>query len=130
MTARIKRIAKPTAIVLAIGFTYLLVHELTGFSLFCPIRKILGLYCPGCGVSRMCFHLFHLEFREAFSSNCVLFCLLPIGLIDAVFHAYRYIRYGNGRFFKIERIAVWVIVGILIAFGIARNIWQIDILVP
>ena len=130
MTSRFKRIAKPTAIVLAIGFTYLLVHELTGLSLFCPLRTFLGIYCPGCGVSRMFFHLFHLNFREAFSANCVVFCLLPIALIDALFHAYRYIRYGNGRFFRIERIALWVIIGVLIAFSIARNIWQIDILVP
>ena len=130
MSTRLKRIAKPTAIVLAIGFTYLLIHELTGFSLHCPIRRILGVYCPGCGVSRVFFHLARFELFEAFSSNCVVFCLLPIALFEAIFHGYRYVRYGSGRFFKAERIGLWAVVGILIAFGILRNIFPIDILVP
>ncbi len=124
------RIAKPTVIVLAIGFTYLILHELTGFSLYCPVWHFFHIYCPGCGVSRMFFHLFHLEFYEAFSSNCVVFCLLPFGLFEVFFHSWRYVRYGNGKFFKAERIILWVIVGILIAFGILRNLWHTDILIP
>ncbi len=130
MSDRIKQIVKPTAIVLAIGFTYLLIHEWTGFSIPCPFWTIFHLYCPGCGVSRMCIHLFHGEIYEAFSSNCVIFCLLPITLADAMFHAYRYIRYGYGRFNRVERVAVWVIIGILVMFGIVRNAYPIDVLVP
>lgn len=130
MRQNLYRIAKPTVIVLAIGFTYLILHELTGFSLYCPIWHFFHVYCPGCGVSRMCFHLFHLEFYEAFSSNCVVFCLLPIGLLAALFHGYRYVRYGNGCFYRGERIALWVIVGVLIAFGVIRNLWHADFLIP
>ena len=130
MSDRIKRIVKPTAIVLAIGFTYLLLHELTGFSLHCPFRTVLHIYCPGCGIGRMCFHIYHGEIYEAFSSNCVAFCLLPVVLADAVFHAYRYIRYGDGRLCKAEQIALWVFVVILIVFAVVRNVYPIDILIP
>lgn len=130
MRQNLYRIVKPTVIVAAIGFSYLILHELTGFSLFCPVWRFLHLYCPGCGVSRMFFHLFRLELYEAFSSNCVVFCLLPVGLAAAVFHGYRYVRYNNGRFFRWERIALWVIVGILVVFGILRNIWRTDLLIP
>ena len=130
MADRVKRIAKPTAIVLAIGFTYLLVHELTGFSLFCPFNRFLGVYCPGCGISRMFFHLFRLEFAEAFSSNCLLFCLLPIAIAEVVFHAYRYIRYGNAGLYKAERIGLWIVIALLIIFGVVRNLYPIDILIP
>lgn len=130
MRKRFFRIAKPTAIVMAIGFTYLLIHLLTGFSLVCPVWTVFHLYCPGCGVSRMFFHMARFEFYEAFSSNCVLFCLLPFGLFEAVFHAYRYIRYGNGRFFRAERIILWVIIVLLLVFGVVRNVWHHELLIP
>ena len=130
MRERFLRIAKPTAIVLAIGFTYLLIHELTGFSIPCPFRFFLGIYCPGCGVSRMCFHLFRLEFYEAFSSNCVVFCLLPGAAVMCAVHAYRYIRCGDGKLRRFENIILYVVIALLLIFGAARNIWHYDILVP
>lgn len=127
MSLRIKRLVKPTTVVLAIGFTYILLHELTGFSLHCPIYRVFGVYCPGCGVGRMCFHLLHLEFAEAFSANCVVFCLLPIALIALIFHGYHYLRYGDGSFYKAERVGLWAIVGILLLFAVVRNL---KILIP
>lgn len=130
MRERSLKLAKPVAVIAAIGFAYLLFHELTGLALFCPFRRFLNLYCPGCGVSRMFFHLAHFEFAEAFSSNCVIFCLLPIAAAEAVYHAYRYIRYGSAKLNKAEMIGVYIVIGILIAFGVARNIWHADWLVP
>lgn len=130
MRQRLYRVIKPTAIVLAIGFIYLLIHEWTGFSLFCPIYRFFGVYCPGCGVSRMFFHLFRLEFGAAFSSNCVVFCLLPIGLITAGVHVYRYLRYGSAKLNRAEQIGVWAAIVILLVFAVVRNLYPIDILVP
>ena len=130
MRERVIKLAKPALIITAVGFAYLLFHELTGLALFCPYRKFLHVYCPGCGISRMFFHLAHFEFAEAFSSNCVVFCLLPIAVIGVIFHGYRYIRYGNGSLYKAEKIALYILIGVLIAFGIARNIWQVDWLIP
>lgn len=124
------RIAKPTAVVLAIGFTYFLIHELTGFSLFCPIYKVFGVYCPGCGVGRMCVHLAHGELARAFSSNCVIFCLIPILLGFAIFHAVRYVRFGEKKMYKAERVGVWVLVALLLIFAVVRNLYPIDVLVP
>lgn len=130
MRDRIIKLSKPVAVVAAIGFIYLLLHELTGFAVPCPINLVTGLYCPGCGISRMFFCLFRLDFAGAFSSNCVIFCLLPVAVIAAVFHAYRYIRYGSGRLYKAENIAIYVIIAVLVIFGIARNIWHADWLIP
>ena len=130
MQKRLFRIAKPTAILLAIGFTYLLIHELTGFSLLCPIYQIFGVYCPGCGVGRMCVHLAHFELAQAFSSNCVVFCILPILLGALIFHAVRYVRFGEIKMYRVEKIGAWVLVAILLIFAVARNIFPIDILIP
>ena len=130
MRERIIKLSMPVAVVAVIGFAYLLIHELTGFSVPCPVNLVTGLYCPGCGVSRMFFCLFRMDIAGAFSSNCVIFCLLPIAAIAAVFHAYRYIRYGRGGLYKAETVALYVIIAILILFGIARNIWHADWLIP
>lgn len=130
MRERFLRIVKPTAILLAIGFTYILIHRLTGFALFCPIHEFLGIYCPACGVSRMLLHLARFEIAEAFSSNCVLFCLLPVFLFEAVYHGYRYVRYGSGKLNKAENIGVYVIIGVLLVFAVVRTLYPVDILIP
>ena len=130
MKQRFLKLVKPTAIVLAIGFTYVIIHKLTGFAIFCPFHKFTGLYCPGCGVSRMLLHLMKLEIYEAFSSNFALFCMLPIFAAAAIWHSYKYIRYGSARLNKAETVICWVMAGILIVFAIVRNIYPIDILVP
>ena len=130
MCERARHILLPAAIVGAVGLGYLLFHELTGLALPCPYRLIFHVYCPGCGVSRMFFHLFRGEIAEAFSSNCVVFCLLPVALIEAVIHGLRYIRTGNGSFCRSERIGSYIIIGILVVFGIVRNLFPIDLLIP
>nr|WP_316623737.1 DUF2752 domain-containing protein [uncultured Ruminococcus sp.] len=130
MKERFIKLAKPAAIVLAMGFAYLLLHELTGLALFCPIRQFLGLYCPGCGVSRMFFHLAHFEGAEAFSSNCVVFCMLPVAVIMCLIHGYRFVRYGDGSLSRFENILLYIAIGVLFVFGVVRNLYPIDILVP
>lgn len=130
MRERVIKTIKPAAILLAAGFAYYIFHELTGLSLFCPIYRFLGLYCPGCGVSRMCIHLLHGEIKASFSSNCAVFCMLPIGLAIWIAHAYRYIRYGETKYTRFENIVLCTMIGLLVIFGIARNIWKIDILIP
>ena len=130
MRERFLKIAKPTAIFLALGFPYFLIHELTGFAIPCPVRSVFRVYCPGCGVSRMLFHLVRFEFAQAFSANCLLFCLLPIAVFEAAFHAVRYIRTGNGRFSRPERVLLWTAVVLLLLFGVIRNIWQVQPLIP
>ena len=130
MRLRFLKLAKPTAGILAIGFAYVIIHSLTGFALFCPVNKFLHLYCPGCGISRMFLHLLQFEFYEAFSSNCVVFCMLPVFAAAGVWHAYKYIRYGDRSLNRAENVIAWIAVGILVVFAIARNIWHYDILIP
>lgn len=130
MQKRLSRIIKPTAIILALGFSYIILHRLTGFTVFCPYNEFLHIYCPGCGISRMFFHLARFEIAEAFSSNCVVFCMLPIALVMALYHGYRYVRYGSAKLNKAETIGLYVAIGILVVFGIVRNLCPIDILVP
>ena len=65
-------------------------------------HQITGLYCPGCGVSRMCLALFRLDFVSAFRANAAIFLLLPAGLAIAIQTAVRYVKTGNGRLTRVS----------------------------
>ena len=71
-----------------------------------------------------------LNFAEAFSSNCAVFCLLPVFLGFLAYHMYRYIRYGDRQLKRWENIVCYVCIGLLVVFGVVRNLYPIDILIP
>lgn len=130
MIVRLKSIVKPIAVILVIGFIYTVIHYTTGFSLFCPFNRFLGVYCPGCGISRMFFNLFEFDFLSAFKSNCVLFCVLPVLFVFFIWHSYRYVRYGKRGISKWENRALYFLIAVLIIFAVVRNIYPADFLVP
>ena len=115
---------------MAAGFLYILIRQTTGLYLFCPLHRFTGIYCPGCGVTRMFLHMLKWEFKEAFSSNCLLFCLLPFFTVGYIRHTYRYIRFGKKGLSKTENIFCWIVVILLLIFGFVRNLFPLDILVP
>ena len=47
----------------------------------CLIHKITGLYCPGCGISRMLISIFHFDFYQAYRYNPWLFILLILFIL-------------------------------------------------
>lgn len=51
-----------------------------GHPIPCIIRYFTGLYCGGCGATRMAFALLHGNFSTAFQENQILFLLLPLWL--------------------------------------------------
>ncbi len=62
-------------------FTTLLIVALVGvmfaFSLPCPFRALLHIYCPGCGMTRAYFSLLHGNIRQAFAYHS-MFWSVPI----------------------------------------------------
>ena len=123
MKSRFFKTIKPIVIIMALGFIYIIIYRLTGFAIFCPFRKITGLQCPGCGISRMCLGIINFDFYYAFKSNCLLFCLSPIATILYIRHQYRYIRYNETETKKWESVLIYITIGLLIFFGILRNIF-------
>lgn len=70
--------------ILALGICYFFFVMLTGISVPCPLRRLSHghIHCPGCGVSRMCMSIAGFDFEKAFYWNPVIFCLLPLWMID------------------------------------------------
>ena len=130
MRKRVLTVMKPIAVLMAVGFIYLIVYNVLGYGIPCPIHAVLHIYCGGCGVTRMLVHLSRFEFAEALSSNCVLFFMLPAALVLYVRHTVRFIRSGRRGLSKAESVLTWTAVAVLLIFTVVRNVFPIDILVP
>lgn len=51
----------------------------------CPAKKIFGIDCPGCGLTRACLSALRLDFRTAFEYH-PLFWLFGAGLVYFIFY--------------------------------------------
>lgn len=122
MKNRALTIIKYTIIILAVGICYGIVAMRLGYGIPCPVHLLTGFQCPGCGISRMCIALLKLDFVTAYKSNQVLFLMTPGLLIIFGKQIYKYIKYGNFPASKVTNILLWIMVVILMLWGIVRNI--------
>ena len=93
-----------------------------GFFPVCPLHQMTGLNCPGCGMTRGFHALFNGDILDALHYNALLpiFSFIFIYLvISLILTAVR----GRGLSWKIFNPTVlWIIFGLLLAFGIVRNL--------
>lgn len=86
----------------------------------CPIYKVTGLKCPGCGGTRMLKSILRFDFKQAFLFNPFLFITIPIMISRISYETIRYIRKGNvSKHFDKYMISYAIITT---AFGLLRNI--------
>ena len=89
----------------------------------CVFHEVTGLYCPGCGISRMLISILKFDFYQAFRYNPLLFIMLPFALALIVDHIYSTINKKQSLYKKINN-KVWIILCVvLIIYGIVRNIY-------
>ena len=93
-----------------------------GWWLPCVFNQITGLKCPGCGVSRMCLALLQLDFSRAFSWNPAVMICLPMLVYFVGYLSYRYVRFGDLQLKKWQQYICWIMIAILLIFGILRNL--------
>lgn len=123
MHKRIQTLCIKTGGLLGAGLFYAFICILAGHPLIpCLFHTVTGLYCPGCGVSRMCLSILSLDFASAFKANAAVFLLLPPGLVMALRMAVRYVRTGNTRPTQVQTCVFYVMVGVLLVFGVVRNL--------
>ena len=111
-------------IVLIISYGYYFLNSKYGFSIACPFHALTGLYCPGCGVTRMIFSIMKLDFYGAFRYNPLLFML---SILYIIFVIERVIRKKD---YKIPNKVAIVLLVVLILYAIARNIPAFYYLAP
>lgn len=119
---RLRRVAVYAGLILAVGVCYGRFVQRTGLAIPCFFHLITGLLCPGCGVTRMCVALLHLDFKTAFYSNQALFLLMPVlGIVFLVYIA-DYVKNGRWNMNRVQSGIIYVCTVIMVVFGVLRNI--------
>ena len=119
---RLLRVILWTALLAGIGLLYGFFVSRTGIAIPCIFHLVTGLKCPGCGVTRMCVALMHLDFRSAYEYNQMIFLLSPVLLFIYLTCVIGYIRNGHWETNRTQNVVLYVCIALLIGFGIARNI--------
>lgn len=117
------------AVGLAAG-VYVLLIEHFGRGLYCPIWSLTGLYCPGCGVSRMCLRLLRLDLAGALRANGLLLVTTPLlgGLLLA--RLARYVGRGRRDTPRWEEWSWRSLAVVFVLYGLLRNLPALSFLAP
>jgi hypothetical protein len=78
----------------------------------CPLHELTGLWCPGCGSTRALHQLLHGHFMMAARFNPLAISLLPLV-------GYLAVRPERA---ILNPVWIWMLLGIVVLFGILRNI--------
>ena len=78
MKERLKKLAIGGAALVGLGVAYTALILVIGRGLYCPVWKLTGLLCPGCGVTRMCLALLRLDVAAAWRANAALLLALSL----------------------------------------------------
>lgn len=110
-------------IILILFYARISVRLQIGFP--CLFHHFTGWYCPGCGLGRSVRCMLAGEWYQAFRYNVLLMpCIIP-GTLLLLYTAYQYIKgvpYHNYLFIRIVERFGFIIAGILLVYGILRNI--------
>ena len=87
----------------------------------CPIYKYLGIFCPGCGLTRMFRSILNLEIYQAFRYNMLGFILLIVIILYIIYLIICFILHK--RFYIPNKYVLYGIIILVIIFTILRNIF-------
>ena len=105
-----------------------LILKYTNIRLKCITFELTGIYCPGCGGTRMISHLLEGDILTSFKSNQLLFILIPYSIC---LYAYEMIVITKtGSISKQLNKILIIIAFVMIAYGIIRNIPLFNWLAP
>jgi hypothetical protein len=93
-----------------------------GFYPACPIHRLLGIQCPGCGATRALAALLRGHLIEALRLNALFVLLLPAALAGAVESYRRAMRPGVFRWPQPPAPALYATLAAAALFTIVRNV--------
>lgn len=119
-----------TAIAL-VGIVYYFCFIKNGILIPCLFYQITGLYCPGCGITRMILSLLRLDFYQAFRFNPLIFIALPFIIVLFIDMFFKWlVGKENYLYMKINDKAWIVLLIITLLFGVLRNLPFFEYFIP
>lgn len=116
-------------IILIIGLIIAtLLLKYTNIRLKCITYELIGIYCPGCGCTRMVSHILSGDIATAFKCNQLMFILIPYTILLYAYEMVVIIKTGNISK-QLNKILI-IIAFVMIAYGIIRNIPIFNWLAP
>ena len=88
----------------------------------CIFKRITGLNCPSCGITRMGISLMRGDIKSAFRYNQLITVLLPLFAIYILFYLYRYLKLGTTKLSRWENVMMIIVSVVLILYAIVRNL--------
>ena len=119
---RMKKLIISVLSVLVAGIAYLIFIRLAGWGIPCLFRTFLGIYCPGCGISRMFVALSRFDIHSAFQYNPLVLCLLPFAVAFGSRYAVSYVRKGRTEPDRLESVLLFIVMILTVVFWILRNL--------
>ncbi len=96
----------------------------------CPFLATTGLYCPGCGALRGIHDLLHGDVAGALARNPMTVLAVPYLLAAWVAWALRAAGRPVPRSTSLPPWTLWLLLGLVVAFGVLRNVPGWDWLSP
>ena len=111
------------AAVILIAALYIYAEVRYRISIPCPIYRLTGLYCPGCGSGRAFHEFCRGHIASAFRQNPVFMTLAPAAALYFAARLLDYVISGKNRIDRHipDKLLIGIFI-ILIIFGILRNI--------
>ena len=122
MKKRALRVFIISFIFIILGIAYGLLYLTTGKGIPCIFYTLTGFLCPGCGVTRMCVSVMQGDIQSAIRYNGMLFFLSPVLCYILGDYMFRYIRTGHWKVLRWQTVVIYIMIGLLVIFGITRNI--------
>ena len=114
---------KNTIICFSLAIIYLIQGHFTNIYIPCVFHEITGLWCSGCGGTRMIISLLHGDFKQAFYYNQLLFISFPIFLFLFIDYIISNIFSKKELYKSIPKFIYYIYIIILVLFMIIRNIY-------
>ena len=114
---------KQTILIVILLLAYFVIARYFHIYIPCFIHEIFGIYCPGCGVTRMILSIINFDFYKAYLYNKLLFIIFPFGLFLFLEYIYSSLKNKSPLYKKINNKVWYLLIIILVIYGILRNIY-------